>query len=181
MRTSSQQAVTAEVPTFDELRELMVSRKPPLTARVLQRRVEEPDRSATVIYDGLNGWYIDDGVRIELRPAEDRAVLVEDGVVERYGPRMDVYVHGWVKLALDPRRMAELEEATGSVVGREVLLERDCWIAMVMGLRADEEAEFTLHVDVESGVVVRIAREDLPGEVLEVRELRLGTVHVPER
>jgi hypothetical protein len=173
--------VTAEFPTFDELRELMVSRKPPLTSRVVQQRADGPDRAASVIFDGLNGWYIDDGTRIELRPAEDRAVLIEGGVIERYGPRMDVYVHGWVKLAIDPRRMAELEEATGSIVGREVLLERECWIATVVGLKADDEAEFTLHVDVESGVVVRIAREDLPGEVLEVRELRLGTVHVPER
>jgi hypothetical protein len=173
--------VSGEFPTFDELRELMVSRKPPLAARVVQQRAEDPERSASVIYDGLNGWYIDDGRRIEMRPAEDRAVLIEDGVIERYGPRMDVYVHGWVKLAIDPRRMAELEEATGSVVGREVLLERDCWVATVVGLKADDEAEFTLHIDVESGVVVRIARQDLPGEVLEVRELRLGTVHVPER
>ena len=157
----------------------MVSRKPPLTARVVQQRSDDPERSASVIYDGLNGWYIDDGRRIEMRPAEDRAVLIEEGAVERYGPGMNMYVHGWVKLAIDPRRMAELEDATGSVVGREVLLERDCWIAAVVGLKADDAAEFTLHVDVESGVVVRIARQDLPGEVLEVRELRLGTVHVP--
>ena len=173
--------MTGEPPTFDELRELMVSRKPPLTARVVQGRADEPERSASVIYDGLNGWYIDDGTSIELRPSEDRAVLIEDGVVERFGPGMHLYVHGWAKLAIDPRRMAELEEATGSVVGRESLLERECWIATVVGLKADDEAEFTLHIDVESGVVVRIARQDLPGEVLEVRELRLGTVHVPER
>jgi hypothetical protein len=173
--------VTGELPTFDELRELMMSRKPPLTARVVQQRAAEPDRAASVIYDGLNAWYIDDGTSVELRPAEDRAVLVEDGVAERFGPRMNVYTHGWVKVAIDPRRMSELEEATGSVVGRKLALGRDCWIATVLGLKSDEEVELTLHVDVETGVVVRIAREDLPGEVLEVHELRLGTVHVPER
>jgi hypothetical protein len=173
--------VTGDLPTFDELRELMVSRKPPLTARVVQERAAEPDRAASVIYDGLNAWYIDDGTSVELRPAEDRAVLVEGGVAERFGPRMNVYAHGWVKLAIDPRRMAELEEATGSVTGREVVLGRDCWIATVVGLKSDDEVEFTLHVDVESGIVVRIVRPDLPGEVLQVRELRLGTVHVPER
>jgi hypothetical protein len=173
--------VKGDLPTFDELRELMVSRKPPLTARVVQQRADEPDRSASVIYDGLNGWYIDDGTRIELRPSEDRAVLIENGAIERYGPRMDVYVHGWVKLAIDPRRMAELEEASGSVVGRDVLLDRECWIATVVGLKGGDDAELTLHVDIESGVVVRIARADMPGEVLEVRELRIGTVHVPER
>lgn len=173
--------MTGELPSFDELRELMVSAKPPLTAHVVQQRVDEPERSASVIYDGRNGWYIDDGARIELRPAEDRAVIVENGVVERYGPRMNVYVHGWVKLAIDPRRMAELEDATGSVVGREMVLQRDCWVARVVGLKSGDEAELTLHVDAQSGVVVRLAREDLPGEVLEVRELCLGTVHVPER
>lgn len=173
--------MTGEFPTFDELRELMVSRKPPLTARVVQERAEESGRSASVIYDGLNGWYIDDGTIVELRPAEDRAVLIEDGVAERFGPGMNVYAHGWVKVAIDPRRMAYLEDASGSVVGQEVLLGRDCWIATVLGLKADDEVEFTLHVDVESGVVVRTAREDLPGEMLEVRELTLGTVHVPER
>jgi hypothetical protein len=173
--------VTGDLPTFNELRELMMSRKPPLTARVVQQRAVEPDRSASVIYDGLNAWYIDDGTSVELRPAEDRAVLVEDGVAERFGPRMNVYAHGWVKVAIDPRRMSELEEATGSVVGRELALGRDCWIATVIGLKSDEEVELTLHVDVETGVVVRIAREDLPGEVLEVRELLLGSVHVPER
>jgi hypothetical protein len=78
--------VTGELPTFDELRELMVSRKPPLTARVVQQRADEPNRSGSVIFDGFNGWYIDDGRRIELRPAEDRAVLIEGGVIERYGP-----------------------------------------------------------------------------------------------
>lgn len=173
--------MTGDLPTFDELRELMMSRKPPLTARVVQQRADEPDRSASVIYDGLNAWYIDDGTSVELRPAEDRAVLVEDGVAERFGPRMNVYAHGWVKVAIDPRRMSELEDATGSIVGREPALGRDCWIATVVGLKSDEEVELTLHVDAETGVVVRIAREDLPGEVLEVRELRLGTVHVPER
>ena len=173
--------MTGELPSFDEIRELMVSRKPPLTARVVQERAEEPDRSASVIYDGVNAWYIDDGTTVELRPAEDRAVLIEEGEAERFGPGMDVYVHGWVKLSIDPRRMAYLEKASGSVVGREVLLGRDCWIVTVVGLKSDDEVEFTLHVDVESGVVVRTAREDLSGEVLEVRELRLGTVHVPER
>ena len=171
--------MTGELPTFDELRELMMSRKPPLTARVVQQRAVEPDRAASVIYDGLNAWYIDDGTSVELRPAEDRAVLVEAGVAERFGPRMNVYAHGWVKVAIDPRRMAELEDATGSILGREPALGRDCWIATVAGLKSDEEVELRLHV--ETGVVVRIAREDLPGEVLEVRELRLGTVHVPER
>jgi hypothetical protein len=173
--------VTGEFPTFDALRELMMSRKPPLTARVVQQRAHEPDRSASVIYDGLNAWYIDDGTSVELRPAEDRAVLVEGGVAERFGPRMNVYAHGWVKLAIDPRRMSELEDATGSIVGREGALGRDCWVATVVGLKSDEEVELTLHVDVETGVVVRIARHDMPGEMLEVRELRLGTVHVPER
>ena len=173
--------MTGELPSFDEIRELLVSRKPPLTARIVQQRADQPDRVASVIYDGLNAWYIDDGTSVELRPAEDRAVLIEGGVAERFGPRMNVYAHGWVKVAIDPRRMSELEDATGSIVGREPLLGRDCWIATVVGLKSDDEIEFTLHVDVESGVVVRIAREDLPGEVLEVRELRLGTVHVPER
>jgi len=44
----------------------------------------------------------------------------------------------------------------------------------------DENAVFLLHVDAQTGIVLRTAREDLDG-TLDVDELMLGTVTERER
>jgi hypothetical protein len=135
-------------------------------------------REARVIFDGINAWFVDDGERLELRAAEDRVVFVEAGTVERIGPGMVVSSAGWVKSALDGRRIANLEAATGEVLGRDDVDGRPCWVASVAGLRTNDDARFRLHVDAETGVILREAREDV-GEVLRVEDLVLGDVRRP--
>jgi hypothetical protein len=130
------------------------------------------------VFDGINAWLVDDGERLELRAAEDRVVFVEDGTVERIGPGMVVSSAAWVKSALDGRRIANLEKAVGEVIGREDVDGRPCWVASVDGLRTNEDARFRLHVDVETGVILREAREDA-GEVLRVEDLVFGAVRRP--
>lgn len=169
-----------EVPTFDEVKGLIASKKPPLAARIVERRGGNPVREASVVFDGINAWFVDDGSRIELRAAEDRVVFVEEGSVERVGPGMVASSNNWVKVAIDGRRMAYLDRAEGQVLGSEELFERPCWLVRAERLKADEDAVFLLHVDTETGVVLRTAREDLD-EVLEVEELMLGTVTERDR
>jgi hypothetical protein len=170
--------VADATPSFDRIRGLIESHKPPLACRVVELADGEVRRSASVIFDGINGWYIDDGSRIELRAAEDRATFVENGAVERVGPGMVVSSGNWVKAAIDGRRIANLDGSSGSVVGRETIDERPCWIVDVEGLKARDDAVLRLRVDEETGVIVRMAREDR-GEVLRVEDLVLGTVELP--
>jgi hypothetical protein len=166
-------------PSFDRIRGLIESHKPPLACRVVETRDGEVVRSASVIFDGINGWYVDDGERVELRAGEDRATFVEDGIVERIGPGMVVSSANWVKSAIDGRRFAHLDRASGAVVGREDVDGRACWVVDVEGLRAREDVVFRLHVDQGTGVIVRMARDDT-GEVLRVEDLVLGTVRRPQ-
>jgi hypothetical protein len=170
--------VADAAPSFDRIRGLIESHKPPLTCRVSELRDGEVARSARVIFDGINAWFIDDGARIELRAAEDRATFVENGAVERVGPGMIVSAGNWVKAAVDGRRMANLDEATGTVVGRETVGDRSCWVTEVEGLRSRDDAVFRLWVDAETGVILRMSRPDA-GEVLRVDDLVYGTVELP--
>ncbi len=164
-----------ESPTFEQVKRLITSRKPPLVARVVEHADGEVRRSATVIHDGINGWLVDDGERVEFRAAEDRATFVEAGGVERIGPGMVASSNNWVKTALDGRRMAYLDRATGEVTGSGELLGRSCWTVRAHGLRSDVEVPVVLHVDAQTGILLRTQREDLDGSFLEVRELVLGT------
>ena len=131
-----------------------------------------------MVFDGINAWLVDDGERLELRAAEDRVVFVEGGTVERVGPGMVVSSAAWVKSALDGRRIANLETSTGDVLGREHVDGRACWLVVIDGLRSNEDTRFRLHVDAETGVIVRMAREDA-GEVLRVEDLVVGEVRRP--
>jgi len=172
--------VTDDVPTFEEVKRLIASKKPPLAARVVERREGNPVREASVVFDGINAWFVDDGSKIELRAAEDRVVFVEEGSVERVGPGMVASSNNWVKSAIDGRRLAYLERSQGEVLGRDDVFERSCWLVRAEGLRADEDAVFLLHVDTETGVILREAREDTD-VVLDVEELMLGTVTERDR
>jgi hypothetical protein len=166
--------VAGATPSFERVRGLIESHKPPLSCRVVETRENEIVRSAIVIFDGINGWYIDDGERVELRASEDRVTFVEHGAVERIGPGMVASSGNWVKSVIDGRRIAYLDRATGEVVGREEVGGRSCWVVDVEGLKRDADIVFRLHVDEETGIVVRMAREDL-GEVLRVEDLVLGS------
>jgi len=172
--------VGEETPTFDEVKRLIAAKKPPLAARVVERRDGNPTREASVVFDGINAWFIDDGSRIEMRAAEDRVVFVEEGSVERVGPGMVASSNNWVKTPIDGRRMPYLDRSEGEVLGRDELFERSCWLVRAEGLRADEDAVLLLHVDTETGVILREAREDAD-VVLDVEELMLGTATERDR
>lgn len=162
------------LPSFEQVQRLIASKKPPLAARVVQRRGGDVTREASAIFDGINAWFVDDGSKIELRAAEDRVVFVEDGGVERVGPGMVAASNAWVKFALDGRRTA-IDEAEGEVLGPDELAGRRCWLVRVRGLKAGNDAVFLLHVDAQTGLLLRTAREDLD-ETVDVDELLLGTV-----
>ncbi len=168
------------MPSFDLIRGLIEAQKPPLTARVTEIRDDTALRSALVIFDGINGWYIDDGERIEFRAVEDRVLFVEAGSVDRYGPGMVASSGNWVKSVIDGRRIAYLDRAEGTVLGRDEVDGRPCWVVEASGLKRDDDIVFTLRVDEQTGVILRMARGDL-GEVMRVEELRVGSVHLPDR
>jgi len=50
------------LPTFEQVCELMRSPKPPIACRVVELDGGSVRRTATVLFDGLQGWYIDDGL-----------------------------------------------------------------------------------------------------------------------
>jgi hypothetical protein len=172
--------VADAAPSFDRVRGLIESHKPPLACRVIETRGEDVVRSAFVVFDGINGWYIDDGGRIELRAAEDRVTFVENGAVERIGPGVLASSANWVKTAIDGRRIAYLDRASGVVAGRVDVAGRSCWVVDVEGLKGDVDAPFRLHVDEETGIILRMTRNDI-GEVLRIEDLVLGTALAPER
>jgi hypothetical protein len=49
------------LPTFEQVLELMRSPKPPIACRVVELDGRSTRRAAAVLFDGLQGWYIDDG------------------------------------------------------------------------------------------------------------------------
>jgi len=171
--------VSDPAPSFEEIQRLVASKKPPLAARVIERRDDEITREASVVFDGINAWFVDDGTRIELRAAEDRVVYVADGTIERVGPGMVAASNAWVKNLLDGRR-TRIDQAAGDVLGPDDLFERRCWLVRVEGWRANDETAFLLHVDAQTGVILRQARED-EETTLDVEELMLGTVTERER
>jgi len=52
---------------------------------------------------------------------------------------------------------------------------RSSVLAEFNGLRAGEDVVFQLHIDLDTGVVVRISRADL-GLILRLDDLRIGSV-----
>jgi hypothetical protein len=172
--------VADATPSFDRIRGLIESHKPPVACRAIETRGDEVVRSAFVVFDGINGWYVDDGERIELRAAEDRVTFVENGAVERIGPGMVASSANWVKSAIDGRRIAYLDRASGVVAGRADVAGRPCWVVDVDGLKRGVDASFRLHVDEETGIILRMARDDV-GEVLRIVDLVLGTSRGPGR
>lgn len=160
---------------FREVVRRMAAPKPPLACRVVELRDDAPTRVATVLFDGLEGWHIDDGERTEFRSSDDRVVFDSGGRLERSGPGSGVvHSNAWVKTPIEGWRM-NLEGITGRVLGHEPVDGRETALLEAHGLRAGEDTVFLMHVDIETGVVLRIARPDL-GTVLRIEDFRIGTV-----
>jgi len=164
------------LPTFDEVREQMRSPKPPVGCRVVEFDHGEVRRSATVLFDGLQGWYIDDGTQVEVRGSDECVLFDSDGTLERVGPGLG-YVHSnaWAKTPIEPRRML-LDEARGRVLRRDEVNGRSVVVVEFSGLRRpDDDVVFEMQVDAATGVVLAMSRPDL-GLVLRVDDLRVGSV-----
>jgi len=163
------------LPTFEQVCELMRSPKPPVACRVVELDRGTARRTAAVLFDGLQGWYIDDGARVEVRGSDECALFDADGKLERVGPGVGrVHSNGWVKTPIEPRRM-NLDRATGRVLRRDTLEERSTLVIEALGLREGEDVAFWMQVDVATGVVIEMSRADL-GVVLRVEGLRVGRI-----
>ena len=68
-----------------------------------------------------------------------------------------------------------LDQATGRVIGLEDVDGRRSVLAEFHGLRSGEDAAFTLHIDLDTGLVLRMSRADL-GVILRLEDLRIGIV-----
>jgi hypothetical protein len=53
----------------------MRSPEPPVACRVIELESGSVRRTATVLFDGLQGWYIDDGSRVEVRSSDGSVQL----------------------------------------------------------------------------------------------------------
>lgn len=168
-------AMLEPLPTFEQVCELMRSPKPPIACRVVDLDGGSVRRTATVLFDGLQGWYIDDGARVEVRSSDESVLFDSESNLQRVGPGVGgVHSNGWVKTPIEPRRMS-LDRATGRVLRRDTLDERPTLVIEVLGLREGEDVNFEMQVDVATGVVMAMSRADL-GLVLQVEGLRIGSI-----
>jgi hypothetical protein len=144
----------SQLPTFAEVVASLRSPKPPLTCRVIELEDGTEKRSARVLFDGMSGWFIEDDARVEFRSSDDR-VLLDEGDVLRALP--GAHSNGWVKTPIQGERMS-LDQSTGHVIRREEVDGRPAVVAEFDGLRSGEDTVFVLHIDVETGVVLRMSR-----------------------
>lgn len=161
--------------TLDEVRELLRSLKPPIACRVVELRGGVVARSARVLFDGLEGWFVDDGAELEVRASNGSVLLDSKGELRRIGPgAAHVHSNPWAKTAIEPRRM-DLDEMEGRVLRREDRGGRTAILIEAFGLKRGVDLPYLMHVDTETGIVLEMSRADL-GVVLRVEELRVGTV-----
>ena len=162
----------AGLPTWEEVRALMLAPKPPLacTAFGLGRGGQ-----VRVLFDGAETWFLEDDGRVELRASDERSMLDGDDGLRRTD---GVHVHsfGWVKSAIEPRRLGSLQDADGAVTGREDAGGRPCLVVEASGLKREGGAPFRLWVDEETGVILRMVRIDDPAPLLVLYGLRVGTI-----
>jgi hypothetical protein len=163
-----------QLPTFGEVVALLRSTKPPIACRVVELRNDVVQRSARVLFDGLEGWFIEDDERIELRRSDDCVVFHAGGELTRLGPGQNVHSNAWVKTPIEGRRML-LDRATGRIVGQEEIEGRRAVLAEFDGLRSGEDTSFQLSVDLETGVVLRTSRSDL-GLIQRIEGFGVGTI-----
>ncbi len=163
------------LPTFEQVLELMRSPKPPIACRVVELDGRTARRTAAVLFDGLQGWYIDDGARVEVRSSDESVLFDSEGNLQRVGPSVgSVHSNGWVKTLIEPRRMS-LDRATCRVLRRDTLDERPTLVIEALGLREGGDVNFKMQVDVATGLVMAMSRANL-GLVLRVEGLRIGSI-----
>lgn len=157
------------LPSWPELRELIRSSpKPAIKATAEEWRHGSTLRQATLAYDGDSAWKIDDGDRVEIT-SDGRTVITSAAGTTAYEGH--TASNNWLKAFVDGRRMAYLEQASGSNIGLETVDGRPCWRVQVSGLRRDEDVSFLLTVDAETGIILRshrIADDDTTFLLLEV-------------
>lgn len=158
-------------PSWAELVDLLRSPKPPLSCTVARTDEGDVERRVRVVFDGRDGWWIDDGERFGLQTASEHVLLGErDHLALHTGNA--VHWRGLEKTVIDGARMANLGSATGMVVGSDAIEGRPCWIAEVEGLRTGEDVTFRLWIDLATGISIRMERLDLDRPVVvEVRDL----------
>ncbi|HEY6651340.1 MAG TPA: hypothetical protein VI364_03495 [Actinomycetota bacterium] len=71
-----------------------------------------------------------------------------------------------------------LDQAVGRVIGPEDVDGRRSVLAELHGLRSGEDTAFQLHIDLDTGLVLRTARAEL-GLILQIEDLRIGIVEHP--
>jgi hypothetical protein len=160
--------------TFHEIVDLIRSPKPPLACRVVELSDGVEIRSARVIFDGIAGWLIETDQGTEFRHSDDFVLFDRDGALKRLGPGLGAHSNGWVKIPIEGRRMS-LDQASGRVLGVDVVDGRRLARAEFHGLRASEDTVFQLDVDIETGVVLRTSRADL-GLIMRIEDLRIGII-----
>ncbi len=144
--------------------------RPPITCRVVEFRAELTARSARVMFDGSQGWFIEDDAGVEFRACDGSVLFDADGRLEHVSG--DAHSNAWVKTPIQGDRM-NLDDATGHVIGLEEFDGRQTVVVDTLGLRAGEDVTFRLHVDLATGIVLQMSRQDL-GTVLRIEQLRVG-------
>jgi len=165
------------LPTFDQVLDLIRSPKPPLACRVVELRDGVEERSAHVLFDGISGWFIESDEGIEFRRSDAFALFDDGDGLRRLGPGVPSHSNGWVKTPIEGSRMS-LDQAVGRVIGPEDVDGRRSVLAELHRLRSGEDTAFQLHIDLDTGLVLRTARAEL-GLILQVKDLRIGIVEHP--
>jgi hypothetical protein len=154
--------------TEDELKSLIRSPKPAFAAHGI---TDAPNRGLkfSVVHNGREAWMIERPGITELL-AEGRTILVKSDAVEVLD--LPVAVNNDVKSALDGRRFAYLESSFLEIEGTTVVAGRRCHQLRVRGLKHESDAVFDMAVDMETGIVLRIATAG--NVILEVTDFRIG-------
>jgi hypothetical protein len=150
--------------------------KRPVRAKVVMES-ELESRRADIVHDGHRAWYINDGSRVEI--TGDNSTMLVQGDELHCIRGMGVAVNNWAKSMIQGRLVAYLGDASGTVVGRELVEGRPCWIADVVGLRRDQSTSFRLWIDEETGMILRLTRAEPPPRQVRLTELTFGSLEEP--
>ena len=161
------------LPSWDEVVDLLRSPKSALSCTVVRTDRPEGVRVASVVFDGDDGWWIEDEDGFGLQTSSERIVLGRRDAVELHTSH-HVYWRGLEKSLIEGRLIANLDSATGSVVRADERGGRSCWVTEVDGLRSGEDVTFRLWIDRATGITLLMGRVDLDGPLVEVRDLRIA-------
>jgi hypothetical protein len=74
------------LPPFEQVLELMRSPKPPIACRAVELDGRTARSTAVVLFDGLQGWYIDDGARVEVRSSGESVLFDSEAAFSELAP-----------------------------------------------------------------------------------------------